>query len=349
MASRRDKSARSRWVPAAALAAALLGVAPAALADATAAEKQAARTLMDQGDEALAAKDLTAALRAYQSAHAIMNVPTTGLEVARTQAALGMLIEAHAVAEAVTRMPKVAGESPALERARQDAARIIEDLAARVPSLQLEVVGPTDPLRVEVRLDGVVVPATARAAPLPVNPGKRVLQASLAGHRDALVEVQVEERARTTVRLRLDPDPAATAAPPPQTPPLAEPPAAIASITPDAPRSSWSTQRTVALVVGGVGVVGLGVGSVFGLMAQSKNDEARTPENCPTETRCHSAGKALLDDASSAATISTIAFAAGGAALAAGVVLFVTAPSKRASAAATLRVVPGGAALRHTF
>jgi hypothetical protein len=228
---------------------------------------------------------------------------------------------------------------------------MLEELAPRVPSLQLEVVGPADPARVEVRLDGAVVPAAARAAPLRVNPGKRVLQATAAGYRAARVEVLVEDRDRSTVRLRLDPDPASTAAEPASPVPAPAPtsPAAIATMTPDAPRARGSAQRTAALVAGGVGAVGLGVGAVFGLMAKSKNDDARTPERCPTETRCHPDGKLLLEDASSAATVSTIAFAAGGAALAAGVVLFVTAPSKRAPAATSLRLLPGAATLRHTF
>lgn len=342
MASETWRRART-WFGAV-LAAAMLA-APAAHAQ-SAADKESARSLMQQGDDAVAAKDLAAALRAYESAHAIMNVPTTGLEVARTQAALGMLLEAQASAESVTRMAKVAGESPAFERARTDAARMVEELTRRVPSLQLEIVGPADPSRVEVRIDGNIVPPAARSAPVRVNPGKRVVLGTLAGHRDALVEVAVEERDRSTVRLRLDEAPAAVAPPPVASP---APPAAIDTVTPDAPRSSWSAQRTAALVVGGVGMVGIGVGVVFGLVAQSKNDDARTPANCPTTTQCYPQGKALLDDAGSAATVSTIAFAAGGAALAAGVVLFVTAPTRRAGATTSVRVVPGGASLRHTF
>jgi hypothetical protein len=77
--------------------------------------------------------------------------------------------------------------------------------------------------------------------------------------------------------------------------------------------------------------VGVALGSVFGLQAKSKNDEALQPQNCRTSSLCTPQGLSLTDDAKSAATISTIAFAAGGAALAAGVVLWLTAPSGGAS------------------
>jgi hypothetical protein len=109
-----------------------------------------------------------------------------------------------------------------------------------------------------------------------------------------------------------------------------------AVVAPDAGTSSGSSQKTIAYVVGGVGVVGIVVGTIFGLKAKSKNSEAN--DNCRPDdpTRCNSAGVSLSDDAHTAAGISTIAFAAGGAALVAGAVLWFTAPkesSKESSSA----------------
>src|SRR5262249_12998493 len=54
----------------------------------TAAEKETARTLMDQGDEAFAAKDFPTALKHYKAAHAIMGIPNTGIWVAKAEEAL---------------------------------------------------------------------------------------------------------------------------------------------------------------------------------------------------------------------------------------------------------------------
>lgn len=93
-----------------------------------------------------------------------------------------------------------------------------------------------------------------------------------------------------------------------------------------------ATQRTIGLVAGGVGLVGLGVGSVLGLVAKSTHDDALT--HCTPDLRCSREGIDLGDRASTQATISTVSFIAGGALLAAGAVLFLTAPKKRGPNAA---------------
>jgi serine/threonine-protein kinase len=76
------------------------------------------------------------------------------------------------------------------------------------------------------------------------------------------------------------------------------------------------------MVIGGVGVVGVGVGSYFGVKAISKNSDAETL--CSADNLCPPQGMTLTDEARKAATASNIAFAAGGALVAIGVVVFVT-------------------------
>jgi serine/threonine-protein kinase len=84
------------------------------------------------------------------------------------------------------------------------------------------------------------------------------------------------------------------------------------------------------------------VGSFFGLEAMSKNSEALLPRNCPTSTRCYDAGLSLTSDAKTFATVSTIAFSVGGAAVLGGAILWLTAPSSSAAPrdGASLRIVP---------
>jgi len=71
-------------------------------------------------------------------------------------------------------------------------------------------------------------------------------------------------------------------------------------------------------------VVGVVVGSVFGLKASSDWDDAQA--DCTPYPKCGPKGAQLGEDASDAATISTIAFVVGGAAIAGGVILWLTAP-----------------------
>jgi hypothetical protein len=115
--------------------------------------------------------------------------------------------------------------------------------------------------------------------------------------------------------------------------------------------SSWSGQRTIALVAGGVGLAGIAVGSVFGLMSRSSWSSSQS--ECPSSANCPQHAQAVTDHdtASTQATISTIAFAAGGVALAAGAVLWFTAPhaateiAPRASLRLTPTVGPGSGGL----
>ena len=66
---------------AAALAAAL-AVSSVAEAAPTAAERETARRLMDEGKARLKANEVARAIEAFQKAHDIMHVPTTGMALA---------------------------------------------------------------------------------------------------------------------------------------------------------------------------------------------------------------------------------------------------------------------------
>ena len=73
--------------------------------------------------------------------------------------------------------------------------------------------------------------------------------------------------------------------------------------------SGLGTQKTLAIVAGGVGLVGLGLGSVFGLMTISKKNDAQSacPNLCSTQD-----GVTQRSDTKSAGNTSTVAFIVGG-------------------------------------
>jgi hypothetical protein len=100
--------------------------------------------------------------------------------------------------------------------------------------------------------------------------------------------------------------------------------------------SASSSRRTIALALGGLGVVGIGVGAVFGAMAISNHSKAS--EVCPQPNPCNDQhASETWTDATSAGNVSTIVFIASGAVLAAGAVLWFTAP---AHGARTVRLAP---------
>lgn len=105
--------------------------------------------------------------------------------------------------------------------------------------------------------------------------------------------------------------------------------------------------RVAGGITAGVGVAGIVVGSIFGLKASSKRDDAQAICQDSDPKLCHaSEGLDVWRDARSAGTISTISFVAGGALIATGAVLWIVAPQVRVRSGAShstsiaVRLVP---------
>jgi serine/threonine-protein kinase len=97
--------------------------------------------------------------------------------------------------------------------------------------------------------------------------------------------------------------------------------------------------KTAGLILGAGGVLGVAIGSYFGLRAGNKDDESK--KFCPEKNLCTERGVQLRDDAKSAAAISTITFGLGTALLATGAVLYLTADDDAAAAGGGLEVGAG--------
>lgn len=182
------------------------------------------------------------------------------------------------------------------------------------------------------------------AAAVIVDPGPHTVEVTAPGKKPAKKTFEVSEPGTTTVKL----DALEDVAPPPK--PAAPPPPATEKDEARAP-SFWTGQRALGAGLVGVGLVGVGVGSFFGLDTFEKRD-ARDP-HC-RDTICDAEGMRLHEQATFSATISTIAFGAGAAALVVGTILFVTGGPKTADTghAPALRGVavgPRGLVLQGAF
>ncbi len=172
---------------------------------------------------------------------------------------------------------------------------------------------------------------------VPVDPGDYELVASADGYKpwtgsakvpkkNGRVKVDIpmleKEPDAGTASAPVEPAPVETA-PPPDPAPVAPP---TSTAPPQEDAGDGSGQRTLGLIIGGVGIVGVAIGSVFGLNAISTNKDAE--EFCPRGNKCDDQkGIDLTDDANSAATVSNVAFGVGGVALITGAILFFSAPS----------------------
>jgi hypothetical protein len=281
-------------------------------------------TLADKGNCAAAVDKLARAEKLYHA-------PTTLGRLGECQVQLGKVVEGTENLGRTAREELGAGAPQAFVTAR---ARARKALAAAMPKLahaKISVKAPPD-ANVTVTIDNATLPSANVGEDRALDPGPHLAEASAPGYVTASVPFTLREGGSDAVTLTLTVDPnakvatASSATTPDTKPPAPEPKAA-----------EGAPNRTAAYVVLGVGVVGVGLGSVFGLSALSqKNDLAKA---CPNSS-CTTKQQSDLDSAKRAGTISTVAFGVGAAALVVGGVLFFTAPRSQTTAAAPAKASP---------
>lgn len=275
------------------------------------------RRLMAKGDYAGAVPQFEKILQKTHAVGALLNLGECHAKLGHTASAYTAYKDAAATAS----------ETKDNER-KAIAEQLATALESKLSYLVIRVATP-EPSGLEIRKDGAPLPRGQWRAP--IDPGAHRIEATAPGRVAWSSSVHVTG-AETTVDV---PVLAPVEAPPP-------PPREPAPDTSDGP-----SQRTIAIVAGGIGVAGLALGAVGGLVAMSKYDDAKS--RCPSyPDRCSSDGSAQgpNDDAQTWATISTIGFGVGIVGLAAGAVLWFTAPAPRAPAASAraLRIVPSAGA-----
>jgi hypothetical protein len=146
--------------------------------------------------------------------------------------------------------------------------------------------------------------AAALGSSIPVDAGQHELTATAPGYRSLSLTVAVKEGESQVIDLPALAPLAAPASPAPvlqpSSPPPREPPRDLRSST---------GLPTGALVVGGVGVALLGVGTYFGVGALSSYGAAR--DLCPSHHACNDAALAARDTAERRAWVANIALGAG--------------------------------------
>jgi hypothetical protein len=276
----------------------VLSFASPALAEPSLADRETARSLMDEGDRKRDAGDLKGALKSYEAADAIMHVPTTGIEVARTQIALGMLLEARETLGRILRSPVKPNEPAPFTAARKAADTLNAELGPRIPAIQV-VIQNADQGQAQISIDNEQIPPAASSVPRKVNPGAHVVLVKV-GSADKQVDVMVAEGETKTVTVDF-----ADLRPP----------------EPSSPQDQGSGLGVLpkVLMFGGfgLGAVGIGVGAVTGLMSIAKTNDLQ--KECP-ENNCPRGYQSRIDEATGLGNISTAAFIVGGVGVAAGVV-----------------------------
>jgi serine/threonine-protein kinase len=304
---------RTRFLAPAALLIVAVALPPrAAMAQDNSATVQA---LFDEGKRLEALGDHANACPKFLASYDLEHRLGTLLNLAYCYEETGKLASAWARFVEARTLATRAGQAERAAFATQHAAALEPQLSRLV----LTVLAPAAGLR--ITRDGTAVDTAEYGVAVPADEGEHVIEATAPG----------KQAWRQTVEVRGD-----AAIVPVAVPALAdlpvEPPATPEPqrLTPPVPvaRSSWTGRRIAAAAVAGVGIVGLGVGSAFGFMAVGKKNESEPYCNqggVPND--CLQPGVQPRNASFSDANVSTVLFAAGGALVVGGLVLWLTAPS----------------------
>jgi hypothetical protein len=244
---------------------------------------------------------------------------------------VGRLASAWTTFVEVTHAAQAAGMSERERVARERAASLKPKLSYLI--IQVPEGVAANP-KVQITRDGMNIGRPQWGADVPVDPGVHTIEVITPGSKPWTAQVSVElGPATTTIKV---PD----LAPPSVT--ASHSPAAMH--TDQADPSPWTMQRTIGVIVGGVGLAGVVVGAVFGVRSLGNNADSDSHCTVGSPDRCDETGLELRSDARTSATVSTVAFALGGAAVAAGVVLFAAAPSGQSTTSSVSRVTVNSSA-----
>lgn len=284
------------------------------LAQAQSAEdKSAAEALFQRGVKLLDEKDYARACRLLETSQRLDPGIGTLLYLADCYASSGRTASAWATFREAASAARAAGQGEREAIASRRAAELEPDLAR----VLVEMSPANDMPGFTLERDGALVPNATWETPIPVDPGDHLFRASASGFRTWSGTARAEPGETARVRV-------------PELQPVdlvsgRASRARSARAQESVPTSS--TQPTVGLIVAGVGLAGIGVGTYFGLRARSFDEQANHHCRPESPTKCNEQGVRLGDDAANSATASTVAFGAGAAALATGLVLWLTAPA----------------------
>jgi len=267
-------------------------------------DQAAADVLFTEGKKLTAAGDWEHALPKFIESQRLTPTVTTLLDIGSCYEKLSKVASAYGAFRAAERTARETGDT---DRQRE-AARRAEALAPLLPKLAIVVSLEARVPGFEVRRDGALVGEGQWGSAMPADVGNHTIEATAPGYKTWSAEIRIDVNgAAVSVRVQ----PLAKLA--------AEPAAGGTGF-------AWSTQRTIGLAVGGVGLVGLGVAAGFTARAASQN-AASLPYCQPANpNKCKASGVDLRNQAFDASHIATGTLIGGMVAAAAGLVVFLTAP-----------------------
>lgn len=292
-------------------------------------QKAQAEALFQEGRALAANGDCEKAIPKLEASQALESSTGTLLNLGTCYETLGKIASAWVSYRGAASLARSRGQTE-----REDAAR--ERVKVLEPQLSYLKIQLRDAASdVEVELDGKRVEPAVYGSAFPIDPGARVLVARRPGYVPWQKNVQVSGNGGSlAVEIPALVPIASTSPPPPARP---APVASSTFMRSERGAPPESSQKTWALVAGGVGVVGLGAAGVFSLLSVGKNSDSKEHCDPNDETRCTERGDEIRDEARRYADFATVGFVLGAVGTGTGVVLWLTAPSREARWSARVR------------
>ena len=190
---------------------------------------------------------------------------------------------------------------------------------------------------VKVKMDGDVLAERMKGSALPIDPGEHTFVFEAAGRPSVEKHLMIFEGEKLR-RERVEFE--ALAAKPAPAPPVTVAKSETVEPQPGAAKPPLGKARIAALALAGAGVAATGVGVAFSFVAMSRRDTANgiCMSDCTSKE-----GVDAWNRANSAGTTATVAFIAGAAGIASGVVVWLLAkPTSDAAPASQISLGPGG-------
>jgi hypothetical protein len=292
-----------------------------------------AETLFEKGAAALNAGDYATACPAFEESYKLSPALGTAYDLAICADHAGKKADALRRFRDVLKIASEAGR----KKTEQDARAKIATLEPQVGHLRLLV--PAGDHR-QAMVDGKEVKPGDANDEL-VDPGDHDVQMIRDGRASFTSREHVGTGETREVAIPAEPAPVSK----PEGPP---------SPAPDNGAATW---RAIGIGAAVVGLVGVGIGTGFGLAASSNRDNAITlcsgikqAGSCVVKSASDvDAARNAWSDAKSNATLSTIGFAAGGVLLVGGAILYFAAPSSTTVTTKTGLAIDPRGALRVTW
>lgn len=321
----------------------LLGcLVPAVASAQSASGKASAEALFEQGRRLISEGKIAEACPAFADSQKLDPSSSTLLNLGSCYEKIGKTASAWATYQEAASLAQSNGRGEHLEAAQKRASILLPKLVRVTVSVESPAQG------LEVRRNGGPVARAEWGLAIPVDPGSVTYEAVAPHHRAWSTTIEVDpNRPSTSVVIpaleELPPEPVAVG-------PQAQTQTFPMASAPEA-KPFRVSQTALALVAGGVGVVGLGVGSIFAMTASSKYDDSL--QNCPRDKNvCNADGLQQRDSARTSGNVATVAFAVGALALTGGAVLWLTKPRNQTETktpSVGLSPALGGAAMQGTW